>query len=145
MPNAFRCHSPALKGRHFCYYHPHLHCLAKAPTPSSGEPLKFPVLEDRSTIQMTVTQVFNALGSSRSDPRRAGIFLYGLQIASQNVQRNCDIHPISAVESMTQTPDGDDLAPEKRVCYSFDNCPNCEFQDTCENSTPAEEEEDERL
>jgi hypothetical protein len=81
--------------------------------------------------------------------RRAGLFLYGLQIASQNVERNGRILPYDAVESTTQTEDGDELAPEKRVCGSDDRCFDCPERDTCENFDPEdiddeeEEEEDE--
>jgi hypothetical protein len=123
MPNGVRCESPALKGKPFCYFHTRLHQVPRVTAPSAEEPLKLPLLEDRSAIQMAVTQILEALGSSKLDPRRAGLFLYGLQLASQNVERNCDIHPHSTVQSITRTRNGDELAPEVLVCDE------CKYQD----------------
>ena len=87
MPNGTRCHSPALLGTPYCYFHTRLHCFAAEKSHGGEEPIKISVLEDRSAIQIALAQVLNGLASSKLDPRRAGLFLYGLQIASQNVER----------------------------------------------------------
>lgn len=142
MPNGVRCHSPALRGTYYCYFHTRLHRLA-AQGSGSAEPLNLHVLEDRSAIQLALSQVLNALGSSKLDPRRAGLFLYGLQIASQNVERNVDIVPRTAVPSLTLTSDGEELAPEKSVCEPPEDCSTCDDRDDCEDYEPEEDEEEE--
>jgi hypothetical protein len=142
MPNGARCHSPSLKGAHFCYFHTRLHHLANAPAPSADQPLKLPILEDRSAIQVALSQILGALGSEKLDPRRAGLFLYGLQIASQNVERNMGVIATKTVESITHTREGDELAPERQVCYSGDPCSTCPDRDVCDLCEPDEEEEE---
>lgn len=143
MPSGVRCHSPALRGMHYCYFHTRLHRLASAQGGGKEEPLNLHVLEDRSAIQLALSQVLNALGSSKLDPRRAGLFLYGLQIASQNVERNEDIVPRTAVASLTLTRDGEELATEKSVCEPPEDCSTCGKRDDCEDYEPEEDEEEE--
>ena len=144
MPNGARCHSPALRGTHYCYFHPRLHRQANQPrtTLTGAEPLKLPILEDRSAIQVALSQILDALASSKLDRPTAGLLLYGLQIASQNVERKQDILPFKAIESITHTRDGDELAPELRVCESSDTCSTCDERDTCPNFEPADDSAD---
>jgi hypothetical protein len=142
--NGSRCQSPALKGMPYCYFHDRLH-RAKKTVAREDESLELPLLEDRSSIQVALSRILSALGSAKLDTRRAGLFLYGLQIASQNVDRGTSVLPYDAVESITQTEDGDELAPEHRVCDSDDRCFNCPERDTCEKFDPedVDEEDDE--
>ena len=139
MPNGVRCCSPALRGMPYCYFHTRLHRPAAEQGSARKKSLKLPVLEDRSAIQVALAQVLNALGSSKLDPRRAGLFLYGLQIASKNVPQNPFILQCNAVPSVTHTPDGEDLAPEEIVCESDDDCSTCEVRDRCKEYKPAED------
>ena len=144
--NGSRCKSPALRGKPYCYFHARLHGPINSPAPD-GQTLELPLLEDRTSIQVALTRILSELGSAKLDTRRAGLFLYGLQIASQNVEREGDILPYDAVESITLTEGGDELAPEKRVCDSNDRCFNCRERNTCENfdneDTDDEEEDEE--
>jgi hypothetical protein len=131
MPNGTRCHSPALRGTHYCYFHTRLHHIAAEKSNDGDEPIKIPVLEDRSAIQIALAQVLNGLASSKLDPRRAGLFLYGLQIASQNVGHNEDIDRMSAVPSLTLTPEGEELAPDECFEAGPEDCANCDKRDSC--------------
>jgi hypothetical protein len=142
MPNGSKCRAPALRGQPYCYFHTRLHTYAAAPARAPDSPLKLPVIEDRSAIQIALAQVFDALGSSQLDVRRAGLFLYGLQIASQNVERRQDIVPITAVHSITQTDAGDVLGPQTTTCpYPF-KCDTCDVAEGCPDF---EEEEDDEV
>lgn len=148
MPNGSKCKSPSLRGKPYCYYHTRLHRLANAPVPTADEPLRLPVLEDRGAIQVALSQVLAALGSSKLDTRRAGLFLYGIQIASQNVERDDSLLPLPSetVEVVTQTKEGDELAPEQRTCRPNERCFCCPDRNTCPSFDPEdvdEEEEDE--
>jgi len=138
MPNGVRCNSPALRGTYFCYFHTRLNRLAVEQSSSQNEPLKLSVLEDRSAIQIALAQVLNALASSKLDPHRAGLFLYDLQIASQNVPHNPRILQRNAVPSLTRTPDGEELAPEEIVCEPPEDCAACDKRDNCKNYKPEE-------
>ena len=144
MPNGSRCQSPALHDAPYCYFHTRLHRQLHAQNKFADDvPLKFPVLEDRSAIQMALNQVFDALASSKLDARRAGLFLYGLTIASRNVDRRYGILQTTAVESVTQSIDGDDLAPVCRLCSSTDICAECPDKDTCKFYDPEDDDEEE--
>jgi len=142
MPNGVRCHSPALRGTAYCYFHTRLNRFAAEQSSGQDEPLKLSVLEDRSSIQIALAQVLNALASSKLDPRRAGLFLYGLQIASQNVPHNLNILQSNAVPFLTRGPEGEELAPEKTVCDPPDDCCTCDQRDNCKDYEPEEEDED---
>ncbi len=90
-----RCGSPCLRDEDFCFYHLGLHAQSPLPTAdlSQGEhraapfTLPIPDLNDRSAVQLAIGQVLNRLASNELDPRRAGLLLYGLQIASLNLPR----------------------------------------------------------
>jgi hypothetical protein len=79
-------------------------------------PLDLPPLEDTASIQLALIDVLQALAANQLDPKRAGLLLYGLQVASANVQK---MHiPISAaVRSVTFTENGTPLAPQD---YGYD-------------------------
>jgi len=145
LHNGARCHSPALRGTNFCYFHARLHRLAtpsrtvSALAPAEPEPLKIPILEDRSAILIALSQIVGAICSSKIDHRSAGLALYALQIASQNVERKHDILPFKAVQSITHTADGDELAPELCICEPSDKCSNCDHQENCKDFDPDEE------
>lgn len=137
-----KCQSHALTGKPFCYFHTRLHGLASKPS-TVFDTIEIPVLEDRSAIQLALSQVLSALGSSRLDAKRAGLYLYGLQIASQNVDRRRDIVPGTTVETITSNPDGDEMAPEQIVCDRENGCCDCTEKEICEDYEPEDEEEEE--
>ena len=132
MPNGAKCESPALRDKPYCYFHTRLHRFNAAQPIGVMDDFRLPVLEDRSAIQIALAQILDALCACRIDNRRAGIMLYALQIASQNVDRNQSIIPTTAVESITQTDTGDELAPEERICDP-DDCPTCADRANCKN------------
>jgi hypothetical protein len=79
-------------------------------------PLDLPPVEDTESIQLALIDVLQALAANQIDPKRAGLLLYGLQVASANVQK---MHlPISgAVRSVTFNENGTPLAPQD---YGYD-------------------------
>jgi hypothetical protein len=79
-------------------------------------PLDLPPLEDAVSIQLALIDVLQALAVNQLDTKRAGLLLYGLQVASANVQK---MHrPISdVVRSVTYTEEGTPLAPQD---YGYD-------------------------
>ena len=82
-----RCGSICLRGEPFCYYH---HTTRKpAPRQSLGKKSSFdlPLPEDRSAIQASIGIILQKIASNDLDPRRAGLLLYGLQIASLNLPK----------------------------------------------------------
>jgi uncharacterized protein (TIGR02246 family) len=85
-----RCASPCLRGEDFCYYH---HTTRKPVANPRGRRSRrttfdLPLPEDRSSIQHSIGQVLQRIASNDIDPRRAGLLLYGLQIASLNLPKS---------------------------------------------------------
>ena len=154
MPNGARCHSPALRDKDFCYYHTRLHQRAKSAAPSGARPaastaaegpLKLPIIEDRSAIQVALAQIFDGLGSGKIDRHTAAVYLYGLQIASQAVERKINILPFKGVDSVTVTRDGEEFAPQLRICEEADLCSTCDLRETCNAFEPDEDKDDDDL
>jgi hypothetical protein len=88
------CGSPALRGRAHCYFH--LSVLGRRLRMQKhimqGEchHLQLPTLEDGNSIQMALMQVMEALLRDQIDNKLAGLLLYGLQIASSNLQQGAN-------------------------------------------------------
>jgi hypothetical protein len=78
-------------------------------------PFDLPPIEDAASIQLALIDILQALTGNQLDPKRAGLLLYGLQVASANI-RNIDI-PHNAVRTVSHTDDGAPLAPQN---YGFD-------------------------
>ena len=78
-------------------------------------PLDFPPLEDTASIQLALIDVLQALAANQLEPKRAGLLLYGLQVASANVQKMRISS--SSVRSVTFTENGTPLAPQD---YGYD-------------------------
>jgi hypothetical protein len=140
LPSGKRCHSPALHGQAYCYYHNNLRRCSR---PLVGDNFTLPSIEDNRGIQIALTQVLTALNSPYMDTRRAGLMLYGLQIATQLANRTSNLEPDEAVRTCDDST-GAPLAPEKTVCEPPRDCRNCPRQHTCENyEEPAEDDEEE--
>lgn len=146
MPNGKKCHCMALRKLPYCYFHSRLHRLAlekiatddgenaeteKKETEKKKNILELPVPEDQSAIQMSVGMVLKALGSNRIEPRYAGLFLYGLQIATQNVPRGGPILPSDTVAAVTLDGDGQEMGPENLACDIPDDCERCDDRKHC--------------
>jgi hypothetical protein len=145
MPSGLRCHSPALRDEFFCYYHSSLQRSTAPKGKFDDQSLQLPTLEDSSAVQIALTQVLSALGSSQIDSRRAGLLLYGLQIAAQITARPAVLKPSDSVRSVCHEGDGQVLAPENTVCEPPADCPNCLKRDTCLNPLRPFDEFDEVL
>lgn len=77
--------------------------------------LDLPPVEDTESIQLALIDVIQALAANQIDTKRAGLLLYGLQVASANAHK---MHlSIGAVRSVTYTDQGTPLAPQD---YGYD-------------------------
>jgi hypothetical protein len=95
-----RCASPCLRQEEFCYYHHTTRRPVANPRQRRSRRSTFhlPLPEDRSAIQSSIGQVLQRIAANEIDPRRAGLLLYGLQIASLNLPK---IQPAKTAESQT--------------------------------------------
>jgi hypothetical protein len=103
--------------------------IAIAPQDTS---LDLPPIEDTESIQLALIDVLQALAANQLDPKRAGLLLYGLQVASANA-KHLNI-PSSGVRAVTYTSEGIALAPQD---YGWD------LEDIQEEIDNEDEEDDE--
>ena len=86
-----QCGSPSLRHDTFCYYHH----TARMPAPVSPhrfgatlvEDFDFPLPEDRDAVQRGIGEVLRRIAAGRIDAKQAGLLLYGLALASNNLPR----------------------------------------------------------
>jgi len=114
-----RCGSPCLRGEDLCYYHHTTRKPIASPKQRRSRRTTFdlPLPEDRSAIQASIGEVLQRIASNDIDPRRAGLLLYGLQIASLNLpkpQREAPPAP-ETVEEITTDPTLGTLAPRTEL------------------------------
>jgi hypothetical protein len=113
-----RCGSPCLRGEDLCYYHHTTRKPAPRPRTPAGKArraaFEIPLPEDRSAIQHSIGQVLQRIAANDIDPRRAGLLLYGLQIASLNLPKPSATQP-EIVEETTSHPELGTLAPPAEV------------------------------
>ncbi|MEO6805100.1 MAG: hypothetical protein ABI209_03035 [Edaphobacter sp.] len=116
-----RCSSPCLRQEEFCYYHHTTRKPVANPRQRRSRRSTFhlPLPEDRSAIQSSIGQVLQRIASNDIDPRRAGLLLYGLQIASLNLPKVQPSTKAAAepqtVEEITIDPTLGILAPRTEV------------------------------
>jgi hypothetical protein len=85
-----RCGSPCLRQEDFCYYHHTTRRPVQDPRQRQIRTALFdlPMPEDRAAIQRSIGEVLRRIARNEIDRRRAGLLLYGLQIASTNLPRD---------------------------------------------------------
>ena len=132
-----KCDAPAMRGLPYCYFHMKLHrrlhhqpsATAADSTPGKLDDaaLDLPVMEDLTAVRLALTQVIQDLGAKRLDYHRAGRLLYGIQIASQLVERPKYEYNHDSVQNVTTGDDGDELGPADYECGNEDSCSKCPF------------------
>jgi hypothetical protein len=89
LTSGHKCKAAALRGQAYCYYHTPARRSA-ASRFTRKEPLKFPSLKDTAGVQSGLNQVLRSLATRRIDPRHAGLYLHGLQLAARLARKSED-------------------------------------------------------
>ena len=122
-PSGRKCEAIAIRGHRFCYFHLQIRRSHSAITPAeavangatapapSAATLTLPMLEDRSAIQLVITDILRALAANQIDTKRASLLLYGLQIASANCSKLDRIGYHDPVYTLELTPEGKEVGP----------------------------------
>ena len=108
-----RCGSPALRRRHFCYFHHAVHHPTIDARERNGRSSAFtlPRVEDRRSCQAAINEVISRLASNDLDCRRAGQILYGLQTAMTTLPREVAVAPQPPYLLVEDTIDDPALGP----------------------------------
>ncbi len=117
MTNGRRCHSPALNGENWCFFHHRLHFRRRAlhvPNPAAPprpRHLLIPPVEDCVAVQVALSLVIEGAASGAIDEKLARVLLRGLQIAARNAANlETKLTPDECVRSYRPTLDGIELA-----------------------------------
>ena len=130
--NGVRCHSPALSGHAYCFFHAKLHGGLKSGNAAPKQPIQFPPLEDRRAVQISVSQVIDAIASSRIDHRTATLLLYAIQIGVQAIPRQeKDDDDSETVREVCSEQNGELIAPENEKCEPAFDCDACARKEDC--------------
>ena len=85
------CGSPALSGRHYCYFHLNLHArhlkAAQARRRGASPALYLPFPEDMHAVQIGLAEIMWALADDRIETKKAWALLNTLQQASSNLTK----------------------------------------------------------
>ncbi|HMG87498.1 MAG TPA: hypothetical protein VK574_17320 [Terracidiphilus sp.] len=131
LTSGHKCKAAALRGKAFCYYHTAARRYTNIST-TSVDPLLLPSTDDTAGVQIAINQVLRGLASRRIDPRHAGVYFYGLQIAARLAGKS-DEKPTETVRETCEDADGHTLAPEKSTCEPPADCVNCHRRSFCGN------------
>src|SRR5579863_7059026 len=133
--SGLRCESRAIKGAYFCYFHSRF--LGQPPIQNAASepaPFTLPLIADLASIPIAVDRISQALIADRIDVRKSGQLFWGVKLAYQAILARQATLPDS-VESFTQSPEGEDLAPDVIYCTpSRDECRSCHDRETCADS-----------
>jgi hypothetical protein len=133
-----RCHAAALSGKPYCFFHMKFDRMHKRDTP------EIPPLENSTSILLAIGQVIRALNYETMDCKRAGLMLYGLQIAASVAKQREHAEPAESVRSIhnlagepldfnqTSVFGADMLAPEHSVCEPPHDCASCDQNNSCD-------------
>ena len=106
MPSGRKCRAAALRGKPFCFHHAKLHSK-----PVGREPrmLKTQALDDQRSLRIAVAEALSSLRSPLTDPRRAAVILYGLNLANNLIkQMRKEPHqpakPMTEMQSLVPSP-----------------------------------------
>ena len=85
MDTGFRCGSPALRNKPFCYHHSDVHAM-RAKVGTKG--YRFRPLETSKSVTMQVAEISQAAHDGAISLQLARLLLYGLQIGAPYVSRS---------------------------------------------------------
>jgi hypothetical protein len=86
MPNGAHCHSPAMRGLAWCYFHVPGRRSSQNRSQARSRPLKLPPLVNRRAVQTALVQVLNAIGPRKISQKSAGQMLFGIRMALDNIR-----------------------------------------------------------
>lgn len=88
FPDGFRCGSPRMRNEQFCYFHHDSRRPVARPQERIARRSSFSLFTPTShdAIQESLGELLVRIATNNIDSRRAGLLLYGLQIATANLR-----------------------------------------------------------
>ena len=82
-----KCHSPAMRGAWLCFFHARPRRRGFVAGGSVDRPFDLPNLNEPGMTPVALQEILSGLAAGRISSQRAGVLLYGLQLAAQNPPR----------------------------------------------------------
>ena len=162
--NGTKCKAAALRSHAWCYFHQGIYrsratnpqprtfsqpetvdygCLPvttppKTVTEKPDLPIELPLIEDLSSIQLAISRILLALAANTIHPKRAGLLLYGLQIAAQNLPKQ----PLGRSDTVTDIAYTEDDIPFDTTPYYYAPPEQPDQEDSEETEGDEEDTED---
>lgn len=104
FPDNHRCGSPRMRNEQFCYFHHDYRRPVVAPQERYARTSSFSLFTPSSheAIEESLGELLSRIAANHIDARRAGLLLYGLQIAATNLR---------STQRIQATPTGPAPAP----------------------------------
>jgi hypothetical protein len=120
LPEGRRCQAPCLRTQELCYHHHTTRKPIANPRRRRARraTFDFPVLEDHTAIRLALGEILARIAANALDPRRAGLLLYGLQIAALTLPKLAPAkqsEPSPHVEDIIIDPILGPLAPRAHI------------------------------
>jgi hypothetical protein len=120
LPEGRRCQAPCLRHEELCYHHHTTRKPLANPRRRRARraTFDFPVLEDHTAIRLALGEILARIAANALDPRRAGLLLYGLQIAALTLPKLAPAkqsEPSAHVEDIVLDPILGPLAPRAHI------------------------------
>jgi hypothetical protein len=120
LPEGRRCQAPCLRTQELCYHHHTTRKPIANPRRRRARraTFDFPVLEDHTAIRLALGEILARIAANALDPRRAGLLLYGLQIAALTLPKLAPAkqsEPSPHVEDIVLDPILGPLAPRAHI------------------------------
>jgi hypothetical protein len=126
-PSGAKCRAIAIRGHRFCYFHLQARRAqnsvtpavtvaneATAPAPQAAT-ITLPMLEDRSALQIALSEVLRAVAANQIDTNRGWLLLSGLRMASANCNEEEEFANHHQIHELELTPEGEEVAPAIEV------------------------------
>lgn len=142
--NGTQCGSPAVRHQRFCFFHfsaAPLNCEVKSYDLRPDENFVLPVLEDATSVQITISQVMSFLLRGYIDIKTARVLLTACKLASHNLRRMDAEKPrptqmVVDTSTIQTTPFGaDDLWSADSEAANPD--PDCSQNQSNDSSSPS--------
>jgi hypothetical protein len=110
-----RCGSPALNQQNFCYYHyahrtPVLANQRRRQRASGFDLTNLDGLDNPTAVQLSLSEVIARIAANTIDLKRAGLLIYALQVAGQNLRRGDPSATARVPEDIVEDPTHGQLA-----------------------------------
>src|ERR1043166_4337719 len=106
------CGSPQMKRHIYCFAHRQM-----AEAQALALALRLPALEDANAIQVGLMRIQKALIEGTISTKTAGLLLYSMQLALQNVGRTT-FGQVKAEDPVRETVDGEEALSDQRSAFS---------------------------